>query len=145
MRAYIIRRILIAIPLLLAITFVSFLFIHMAPGTYFDTMMLNPQVSPELIQQYKQMYHLDKPVVTQYLYWLKNLLHFNLGYSFHYHVPVTKIIVSRLFNTLLLSVCSLLVTWMLAIPLGVWAAVHHNKFLQISLHFPLPGNNPVPL
>ena len=81
MKAYIIRRILIAIPLLLAMSFVTFLFIHLAPGNFFDSLRLNPQISEETILKYQAQYHLDKPVLVQYIYWLKNILRHQLNFQ----------------------------------------------------------------
>jgi len=130
MRAYIIRRVLISIPLLLAMTFVTFLFIQIAPGTFFDMLKLNPQISLETIEKYESQYHLDKPVILQYIFWLKNLVRLDLGYSFFYNCPVKKVILSRLFNTLILSISALLFTWFIAIPLGILAALKQNRFLD---------------
>ncbi len=134
MRAYIIRRILISIPLLIAMTFVTFIFIQIAPGNFFDTLKLNPQISPETIERYEAMYGLDKPIITQYLFWLKNLLKGDLGYSFFYNCPVKRIITSRLLNTLILSLSSLLFTWLVAIPLGIFAALRQNRFSDRTLN-----------
>lgn len=125
---YIIKRILIAIPLILAMSFVTFLAINLAPGNFFDTLRLDPQFSEETIRHYEALYHLDKPVIIQYLYWLKNLVKLDFGYSFFYNAPVKRVISSRLLNTLLLSSVSLLFTWLIAIPLGIIAAVKRNRF-----------------
>ncbi len=145
MKAYILRRILISIPLLLAISFMTFMFIQLAPGNFFDTLRMDPQVSQETIRHYESLYHLDKPSTVQYCFWLKNLLRFDLGYSFFYNSPVTRIIASRLFNTLVLSLSALIFTWTIAIPLGILAAVKRNrpidKFFQFLsfLGFSIPN------
>jgi len=130
MKTYIIRRILISIPLLLAISFITFLFIQLAPGDFFDIMKMNPQISPETINMYKGKYHLDKPLIIQYFYWISRLLKLDLGYSFFYNSPVSKVLLSRIFNTLLLSICSIILTWVFAIPFGIWAALHRNKIID---------------
>jgi peptide/nickel transport system permease protein len=127
MRSYIIRRLIISVPLLLAITFVSFMVIHMAPGNYFDSLRMNPQISPETIKKYESQYHLDKPPVIQYGWWLKNILRFDLGYSFSLMSPVKDVIGRRLFNTFILSLSAMLFTWFIAIPLGIFCAVKQNK------------------
>ncbi|MBM3249137.1 MAG: ABC transporter permease, partial [Candidatus Omnitrophica bacterium] len=127
---YILRRILIAMPLLLVMSLVTFLAINLAPGNFFDSLRLDPQFSEETIKHYESLYHLDKPVIAQYFYWLKNLLKLDFGYSFFYNCPVKKIIAGRLLNTLLLSVVSLFFTWIIAIPLGIIAAVNRNKFVD---------------
>jgi peptide/nickel transport system permease protein len=130
MISYIIKRILIAIPLLLAMSFVTFLLIQIAPGNFFDSLRLDPQISEETIMRLEKLYHLDKPVVVQYFYWLTSLLKLNFGYSFYYNCPVKNIILDRLFNTFLLSFVSLVFTWTIALPLGIFAAVHRNKFVD---------------
>ncbi|MFC1632188.1 ABC transporter permease [Candidatus Omnitrophota bacterium] len=127
MTNYIIRRVLIFIPLLLAMTFVAFMVIQLAPGNYFDTLRMNPQISQQTIEQYEARYHLDKHPLVQYGYWLKNLLRLDLGYSFSLMSPVTRIIKGRLFNTFILSLSALLFTWLIAIPIGIYCAVHQNK------------------
>jgi peptide/nickel transport system permease protein len=135
MTNYIIRRLLISIPLLLAISFITFMFIHIAPGDYFDTLRLNPQISEETIKRYEARYRFDKPPVIQYGYWLKNLLRFDLGYSFSRMSPVATVIKSRVFNTLVLSVSALFFAWIVAIPIGIYCAVHQysikDKFFAV--------------
>ncbi|MFH1046071.1 MAG: ABC transporter permease, partial [Candidatus Omnitrophota bacterium] len=127
MTTYIIRRLLISIPLLLAISFVTFMFIHLAPGNYFDTLRMNPQISEETIMKYESRYHLDQPALIQYGYWLKNLLHRDLGYSFSMMSPVSDVIYKRLFNTFILSLAAMLFSWLVAIPLGIFCAVRQNR------------------
>lgn len=132
---YIIRRILISIPLLFAISLLTFILIQATPGSFFDTLKLNPQVSSETIARYENLYHLDKPLAQQYLYWIWNLLHLDFGYSFFYNCPVSKVIGGRLWNTFILSLASLILTWSVAIPLGIWAAVRRNRFIDRFLSF----------
>lgn len=135
MISYILKRFAIAIPLLLIISFITFLFINLTPGNYFDRLRLNPQISEQTIQKYVKLYQLDKPVVVQYLAWLKRLLHLDLGFSFTYNIPVTRVISARIFNTLLLTVSSFLFTWLVAIPLGIVAAVKVDRFWDKLISF----------
>jgi len=135
MFTYIIRRILISIPLLFGISLLTFVLMQATPGNFFDTLKLDPQVSPETIARYERLYHLDKPILQQYFYWLKNLLRGDLGYSFFYNCPVDGIIKSRLLNTFILAFAGLMVTWTLAIPLGILAALHRNKWIDRLLSF----------
>ncbi len=128
MTTYVIRRLLISIPLLLAISFITFMFIHLAPGDYFDQLRLNPQISEEMIKRYESQYHLDKAPIIQYGYWLKNLLRLDLGYSFVKMSPVTRVLRARIFNTLILSLASLLFAWLFAIPIGTYCAVHQYSW-----------------
>jgi peptide/nickel transport system permease protein len=121
--------------LLLGITFLTFLFIHLAPGNFFDNLRLNPQISRQTIKLYEEKFNLDKPFFVQYLTWLKNVLSGNLGDSFAYKAPVSKIISSRAANTLILSVSSIIFTWILVIPLGIISAVKRDKFIDKLLSF----------
>lgn len=128
MISYILRRLLISVPLLLGMTFVTFIFIQLAPGDYFDVLRLNPEISKETIALYEAKYHFDQPILVQYLYWLKSLLTLDFGYSFVNKAPVLDVIASRLWNTLLLSVASLLFTWLVAIPVGIYCAVRQYSW-----------------
>jgi len=130
MITYIFKRILIAIPLLLAISLLTFILMQMTPGNFFDTLKLNPQISTETIERYEHLYHLDKPLLHQYLAWVTNILKLEFGHSFFYNVPVSRIIAGRLFNTVILAIASLILTWSIAIPLGIVAAIHRNRFID---------------
>lgn len=132
---YITKRILIAIPLLLVMSLMTFLLMQMTPGNFFDTLKMDPQNSPEMIERYIKLYHLDKPLLYQYFIWVKNLCRLEFGYSFFYHIPVSRIIAGRLFNTFILSLASVLLTWLVAIPLGIFAAVHRNRWIDKILSF----------
>jgi peptide/nickel transport system permease protein len=135
MIAYVIRRLLISIPLLFGISLITFLFIQAAPGNYFDTLRMNPQISEETIHQQEARYGLDRPVLVQYGLWLVNLFRGDLGYSFAYRAPVAEVIGSRMGNTLLLSVVAMLLAWLIAIPLGVFSALKHQTFWDRGLSF----------
>jgi len=132
---YIIKRILVAIPLLIAMSLLTFLLMQMTPGNFFDSLKLDPTISAETIERYEKLYHLDKPIFVQYLQWLKNLAKMEFGYSFYYNVPVSRILVGRLWNTFLLAITSMALTWTIAIPLGIWAAVHRNQFGDRIIQF----------
>jgi len=116
-------------------TFISFVIIQMAPGDYFTQMQMNPEVSPQTIENLRRTFGLDRPVVIQYFYWLKNLLHLNLGVSFSYHIPVSFLIKQKLKNTLALSIFSIFLTWLIAIPLGIFAAIKQGRWQEKFLSF----------
>ena len=124
MKTYIIRRILQAIPLLLAISLLAFVIMQLSPGSYLDRVRMNPDVSEELIETMEKQYGLDKSVPEQYFHWLWQLLHGNLGESFTYKVPVTHVIGSRMLNTLILSVAAMVLAWGVAVPIGIYSATH---------------------
>ncbi len=127
---FILVRVLQAIPTVLGVTFISFVIIKMAPGDFLDQLRLNPQVSAETIERLKKLYGLDQPVIIQYIKWLKSALLFDLGYSFQYHAPVLELIKERLPNTLLLSVSSALLSWLIAVPLGTLAAFKEGSLID---------------
>jgi peptide/nickel transport system permease protein len=128
MLRFILRRVLQIIPLLLGITFISFLVMKMAPGDYLSQLRANPQITPETIAQLKQDYGLDKPTMIQYFYWLKNACMGNFGLSLAYKLPVFHLVGIYALNTLLLTVTSLIFSWAVAIPMGIYAATHKNSF-----------------
>jgi peptide/nickel transport system permease protein len=119
---YVARRLLHALLLVLAATFVTFLFTALAPGNYFDEIRLNPQISPETLKALKAHYDLDKPPLFRYVVWLKSLAHGEMGYSFAYNSPVGPLLAVRARNTLVLTVTATLFAWIIALPLGVWSA-----------------------
>ena len=135
MWSFILKRLLLAIPMLLGIALITFILMRLSPGNYLDTIRLDPQISKETIAHYEKLYQLDKPLFFQYLHWIKNLCSGELGYSFYYNVPVAKLIGWRLWNTFILSFASFLFTWLLAIPLGVWASVHRNQWIDRLIQF----------
>jgi len=135
MASYILKRFLIAIPLLLAIAFLTFLFINLAPGNYFDQMRLNPQISEQTVEKYISLYQLDKPLIVQYFAWLRRLVHLDFGYSFTYNIPVTRVLGMRVLNTLLLTSSAFIFTWLIALPLGIIAAVRVDKFWDRFISF----------
>ncbi len=130
MKNYILKRLLHILPMLLGISFISFLIIQLAPGDFFASMQMNPGISPELIQELKNSFGLEKNLVIQYLLWLKNMCFLNFGFSFHYKVPVSFLLASRMGNTLLLSITALLLSWAIVIPLGLLCALKKDKFLD---------------
>lgn len=132
---YIIKRLLIAIPMLLGIALVTFALLGGTPGSYLDSMRLDPQFSADTIAHYERMYGLDKPWGVQFLSWLRNIFTGRFGYSFHFNIPVEKIIAGRLINTLILSLASFLMTWCVAIPLGIWAALNRNRWIDRGIQF----------
>lgn len=128
MLKYVLKRILIALVLLMVMSCATFMLMRLTPGNFLDTLRLDPQISKDTLAYYSQLYQLDKPAWQQYLHWLAGLFRGELGYSFYYNVPVSKIIGARLGNTFILSLAAFLVTWLAAIPLGVWAALHRGNW-----------------
>ncbi|MFA5261469.1 MAG: ABC transporter permease, partial [Candidatus Omnitrophota bacterium] len=130
MLRYVIRRLVVSLPLLLMMTLLTFVLMQKTTGGFYDLLRLDPQISEETINRYIQMYQLDKPVLVQYKQWVWNLMQGEFGYSFYYNVPVVTLIAGRMWNTFILSFCSIVLTWTIAIPLGIIAAVHHNRWVD---------------
>jgi peptide/nickel transport system permease protein len=131
MRVFILRRLLHMIPLLFGVSLVSFLIIHLAPGDFLTQMSENPQVSQAYITQMRHNFGLDRPWYVQYvLYVQRILLHGDFGVSFSRHQPVFTVIRTGLLNTLLLASSAAVVTWALAIPLGIFAAVRQYTWVD---------------
>ena len=128
MKKYILKRFIQFIPLIFGMTLVSFFIIQLAPGDYFTQLKMNPEISTQTIENLREDFGLDKPVIIQYFYWLKNVVTFNFGQSFAYHVPVLFLIKQKLKNTLALSFFSIFITWIISIPLGIYAALKEGKW-----------------
>lgn len=118
---YIIKRILIAIPVLIGITILDFLLMNLAPGSPLD-MMRNPMVSQAALDMKAEQLGLNAPIYEQYFRWIGELLKGNLGYSYITYQPVSQLIKSHLGPTFLLMGTSLVIGLIIAIPVGVYSA-----------------------
>ena len=138
MTAFIIRRLLFGIVLVFLASVLSFTILKLSPGQAV-TGDFDPRLSKEYRDQQMRSMGLDRHPVRQYLDWLgvtvpvnsetrAGLLQGNLGQSFQYKQPVSKIVGSRIGATLTLNFAALLFTWLIAIPLGIYAAVHHHRW-----------------
>ena len=116
------RRLIHAVLVLFGVSILTFLFTSLAPGDYFDEMRLNPQIAPETVAALRAQYQLDRPLPVRYARWLNSVVHGDLGYSFSYNSPVGPLLWVRARNTLFLTVTATLLSWGLALPLGVWSA-----------------------
>jgi peptide/nickel transport system permease protein len=133
MLAYLIHRILIMIPTLIAISIVIFTIINLPPGDYFTTYIAELQGSGEAadlakINFLKTQYGFDKPIWEQYLFWAGGLLHGDMGYSFAYNLPVNEVVGDRLLLTFIVSFTTILFTYVVAFPIGVYSATHQYSW-----------------
>ena len=128
MKKYAVRRLLQLIPILLAITFLSYGMMRIAGSDVVEQKMENTSgtVSQEMIDNARAELGLDKPFVVQYFTWLGNLLRGDMGTSYVSNKPVFSTFVSKLPATLLLTAVSILLTVLISIPLGIWSAVKQN-------------------
>jgi peptide/nickel transport system permease protein len=130
MTAYILRRLLLMIPILFGVTFLSFAIINLIPGSPVLKLRDNPKIRPEAALQLEHQLGLDKPWPERYVSWLNELAHGNLGVSLYNQLPVADRIWSVIPNTLLLSVISLTFALLIAVPLGIYAAVRHRSLFD---------------
>jgi peptide/nickel transport system permease protein len=140
MFGYAVRRLLMMIPTLLAISVIVFVIIQLPPGDYFTTYLNELQsrgesVDPNKIEFLKQQYGFDKPLYLQYLYWVGGLLQGDLGYSFEHELPVRTVVGDRLLLTFILSFTTIVFTWAIAFPIGVYTAVRQYSLGDYSLTF----------
>jgi len=131
MRNYIIKRLLLIVPMLIGISLIMFVVMHLAPGDPASIRYgLNPDVSESARANFSKMYDLDKPVLIQYLLWMKRFVSLDFGKSLIDDRPVIARILARLPATLLLQVCSLLVIFCLSIPIGIISALKRNSLFD---------------
>jgi peptide/nickel transport system permease protein len=135
MAAYVVRRLLAMVPLLLGITLLSFLVIELAPGDYFSTLKMNPAISPDTIREMERQFGYGDPLLLRYLKWLASVCQGNLGVSLAYRISVADLIGPRVLNTVILAVTSLLFTWTFAIPIGILVALWPNSWWDRLLSF----------
>ena len=125
MVAYIVRRLLVLVPLLLGMSFLTFMVFQLAPGDFFAELRANPMVDPAKVAELEAKYHFDRPALIQYAYWLKSLvLERDLGYSLSQKLPVMDVIGGRALNTIYLNIATMFFTWLIALPIGIYCAVH---------------------
>src|SRR6202049_4710199 len=135
MARFLVRRIFNMIPLLVGITFLSFLVMSLVPGNFLSNLKMNPSISPQLIKEMEAEFGLNQPLMVRYAKWLWAMVHLNLGVSLAYRVSVTSLIGARAFNTIILSAASMLFAWIIAIPIGIIVAVKQNSIWDRMLSF----------
>jgi peptide/nickel transport system permease protein len=133
MLSYIVHRILIMVPTLIAISIVIFTIINLPPGDYFSTYIAELQSSGEAadlakINFLKAQYGFDRPLWEQYIFWAGGLLHGDMGYSFAYNLPVNQVVGDRLLMTFIVSLSTILFTYIVAFPIGVYSATHQYSW-----------------
>ena len=140
MFGYIVQRLLIMIPTLLAISIIVFVIIQLPPGDYLSSYVAELQsqgesVDPQKIQFLREQYGLDRPLFEQYFVWLTDMLQGDLGYSFEYNLPVTKVVGERLLLTFIVSFSTIVFVWVVSFPIGVYSATNQYSVGDYSLTF----------
>lgn len=133
MRQYILRRLLIALPSLLGISFVLFAVLALAPGDPFSDLATNPNVPPEVGLALRAKFGLDDPIYLRYVHWLVAMVHGDWGFSFVSRINVDTLILQRLPTTLYIIGSAQLLALLIAIPVGVQAATRpYSIFDQVA-------------
>lgn len=128
MTQYLIRRVLQLIPTFIGATLLAFIIIQLTPGDFTDRFALDPNADAEQLQRLREKFGLNDPVLVQYFKWMWGIITAGyLGESFTYRAPVTEIIVPLIVNSFTLVLISLVLTYLLAIPIGIYQAVNQYK------------------
>ena len=141
MTGYIIRRLLLFFPMLLSVSIIAFVLIQLPPGDYLTSEIMamaarGEEVDEAVIASLNRRYGLDRPMHEQYFRWITNIIfEGDFGRSFHWKKPVSELIWGRLMWTVIISVGSLMFTWMMAFPIGVYSATHQYSALDYVVTF----------
>jgi peptide/nickel transport system permease protein len=140
MLRYILWRITVMIPTLLIISALVFTIIELPPGDYFESYIADlaaqgEDVDMQEIAELRAEYGFDKPPVVRYFYWVAGMLHGDFGYSFEYQLPVSEVVGDRLWLTILVSFFTIIFTWIIAFPIGIYSATHQYSWTDFGLTF----------
>jgi len=138
--SYIIQRLLIMVPTLLAISVIVFVIIQLPEGDYLTSYIAELESQGESVEEAKinflrRQYGLDLPPHEQYLVWLGGMLRGDFGYSFEYSLPVADVVGDRLWLTFLISFTTILFIWVVSFPIGVYSATHQYSWGDHGLTF----------
>jgi peptide/nickel transport system permease protein len=137
---YVVHRLVIMVPTLLAISLITFVIIQLPPGDYLESYIAELQsqgenIQGEKIEYLRQVYGLDRPWWQQYLVWLGGLFRGDFGYSFEYDLPVNEVVGDRLLLSFIVSFSTILFTWAVSFPIGVYSATHKYSAGDHALTF----------
>jgi peptide/nickel transport system permease protein len=140
MLKYIAWRVAVMVPTLLMISALVFTIIELPPGDYFESYVAELQAQGEsvdlkAIEALKVQYGFDKPPVERYFHWVWGMLHGDFGYSFEYELPVTDVVGDRLWLTMLVSFVTIIFSWAIAFPIGIYSATHQYSWGDYGLTF----------
>ncbi|RWX77258.1 ABC transporter permease [Neorhizobium lilium] len=135
---YILWRIMVMIPTLVLISMLIFTIIELPPGDYFESYVeqlkaIGEKADLQEIEDLRARYGFDQPEPIRYLNWVGGMLHGDFGYSFEYRMPVTDVVGDRVWLTILVSTVTIIVTWLLAFPIGVYSATHQYSWGDYGL------------
>lgn len=138
MGRYVVHRLLVMIPTLIAISIVVFTIINLPPGNYFTSYIAELQATGQKadlvrIHFLEKQYGFDLPLWQQYLNWVGGMLHGDMGYSFLYNQPVDDVVGDRLLLTFIVSFTTVVFTYLVAFPIGVYSATHQYSWSDHAL------------
>jgi peptide/nickel transport system permease protein len=128
--SYLARRFSHGVLLLLGVSMLSFVFLQLAPGNFFDEMRLNPQITHTTVTQLYRQYGMDRPLPVRYFFWLRSVAKGQWGVSFAYNIPVASLVWTRALNTLLLTGSAAAVSWAIALVWGAFSADRRNGLVD---------------
>jgi peptide/nickel transport system permease protein len=140
MVAYIARRLMLAVLTVWAISVLSFMIIHLPPGDYVTSYIASMSASGSAVsegeaQALREQLGLDKPMAVQYAKWMGLILQGNFGMAMEWGRPVSDVIGDRLTLTMVISIAAIIFTWGIALPIGIYSAVHPYSFLDYLFTF----------
>jgi peptide/nickel transport system permease protein len=140
MLGFFVRRIMVMIPTLLAISAITFVIIQLPPGDYLTTLVTELESRGEAIDQsrlqfLRETYGLDKPMIEQYFVWLGGMLTGDYGYSFEYNRPVADVVGDRMLLTIVVSFATIVFIWVVSFPIGIYSATHQYSLGDYGLTF----------
>lgn len=135
---YLAKRILLMIPTLVVISMLVFIIIQLPPGDYLESYIAELEsqgesVDPQKIEFLREEYGLNMPLWKQYLVWVTGFVQGDLGYSFEYNLPVSEVIGDKMWLTIIVSFFTILVTWAIAFPIGIYSATHPYSWSDYGL------------
>jgi peptide/nickel transport system permease protein len=138
MLRYILWRVTVMIPTLLIISALVFTIIELPPGDYFESYIADlaaqgEDVDMAEIAELRAEYGFDQPPPIRYFYWVAGMLHGDFGYSFEYQLPVSEVVGDRLWLTMLVSFFTIIFTWLIAFPIGIYSATHQYSWTDYGL------------
>ncbi|MGQ9630109.1 MAG: ABC transporter permease [bacterium] len=140
MFGYVVRRILLVIPTLIVISIISFVIIQLPPGDYLTSYIAQlsqggQTVNEDVIAALRKQYSLDRPIYVQYIKWMWRSLHGDFGISLEWNKPVSELIGERLALTVAISFSTMIFSWVVAIPIGIYSATHQYSIFDYVFTF----------
>lgn len=135
---YILWRIAMMVPTLIMISILVFTIIELPPGDYFESYVeelraMGERADMQEIEDLKARYGFDQPIPVRYFNWVTNFVQGDFGYSFEYRTPVSVVIGDRVWLTILVSVVTIIMTWLIAFPIGIYSATHKYSWGDYGL------------